>query len=583
LDHFLVPEKSFWLNESPQGVSFGPYTNRSHYGGLMVMLFPVAFSMLLYKKPRISHEGFKERVRALLDHLSANLYLFLVLVVIVMGGAVFISLSRAGIVCLCFSLLFMGILMTNRKNIGRRRGIRVTVMAGVILLSVGWLGWEPVFARFDKFHERRTELAKERLLAWQDTAGIVKSYPIFGTGAGTSSHAHKAFRKTASENSFSEYVYNDYLDILAEQGIVGLGCFAAYVLAVFASVKQFRQRKKTYFIYLFCGSITGLVAILFFGLFEHQLQNGANAVYFFFLSGLCIAAAHTRMRSVQRPTFLKTNQRKWLEPVFGLVTVFLLFWGTVFYAPLESRNLIVSANAQSALTAKDNSALEMLDRAIRSNPMNSGNLQAAAQYFFSNGQFALAQKFYQAALKYEPTNSRIHGEHAYWLMEQGLLKEGVKEMQTAIALSPGRTKIFVDKMAQLNLSYDEMVASLPAMVRPFLELGEYLMEADQKKLALRAYQRAAENIAHEKVIQADWIQRLCRFYLEQEMLDDAFQVASIGIKHLPRDSSLRYAMGTIYEKMGVFYRATEEYELAIDLDPQNISARRGLERIKNSS
>ena len=275
LNHFSMPEKLLWLRESSQGASFGPYANRNHYVGLMVMLFPVVFSMLLYKKPRIHHKGFGERVRALLYHLSANSYLFLVLVAIVISGSVFVSLSRGGIVCLCLALLFMGILMTNRKNIGRRRGTAVTVMAGVILLSVGWLGWEPVFARFDKFHEHRTELAKERVSAWQDTEGIVMSYPIFGTGAGTFSHAHKAFCKTTSENSVSEHAYNDFLEILAEQGVVGLGCFTAYVLAVFASVKQFRQRKEPYFIYLFCGAITGLVAILFFCLVEYQLQIGA--------------------------------------------------------------------------------------------------------------------------------------------------------------------------------------------------------------------------------------------------------------------------------------------------------------------
>lgn len=621
LNHISMPEKLLWLRESSQGMSFGPYANRNHYGGLMVMLFPVVFSMLLYNKPRISGKGFGERIKAVLNHLSGNFYLFLVLAAIVMGASVFASFSRAGIVCLSLALSFMGIFMANRKNIGRRKGITVALMAGVILLSVGWLGWEPIFSPFDKLGEHREKLAEERLAAWQETVGIVKSYPIFGTGAGTFPHAHKAFRKTASENGSSEHAYNTYLEILADQGILGLGCFLTFLLAVFASIRQFLKRKEIYSIYLFLGAVTGLTAILIFCLVENQLQNGANAVYFFFLSGLCIAAAHTRIRSLRHPTLLKTNQKEWLEPVAGSVTAFLFFWGTAFfggaylgelhldnimhyyagsaltggnydtvvdraskaalYDPLESRNLIVLANAQSALMAKEDRSLDLLDRAIRVNPMNSGNLQAVANYFSNNGLFSLAQKFYQAALKYDPANSRIHGEHGYWLMAQGFLKEGVKEMQTAIALSPRLTKMYVGKMAKLDLSYDEMVVALPEMVRPFLELGEYLVKVGQKKLALRAYQRAKENLAGENVIQADWIQRLCRFYMAQGMLNDAFNTASAGIKYLPKDSDLRYIMGTIYEKMGVTYRAAEEYKLAVVLNPENLSAKKGLEKIED--
>ncbi len=622
LGHISMPDKLLWLRESPGSMSFGPYAHHNNFAGLMVMLFSVTFFMMLYNKPKISGKDFGERVKEFFDHLSSNFYIVLVLASTVMGAALFISSSRGGILCLSLSLLLIGIFMTSKKNSRRRRRMSAAVITGAILFILGGFGWEGIFARYDTLHEHRSQLTNQRYSVRKDAVEVVKNYPVFGTGAGTFSQAHKAFSKSAAKKDVSGHAHNDYMEFAAEQGIVGLGCFAAFIVSIFASFKQILKRKDPYNIYLFWGAVTGLTAILLFCIFENQLHNGANAVFFFFLSGLCVAAAHTRKRSVRRPTVLKTNQKEWLEKVVGSVAVFLLFWGTAFfggaclaelqldnlpaysteppadadfrtvaekaskatfYDPLESRNLIILANAQSALMTENKSVSDLLNRAIRLNPMNSDNLQATAKYFSSRGQFALTQKFYQASLKYDPANALIRGEYGCWLMAQGFLDKGLKEMQSAIALSPELTKKFVGKMARLNLSYDEMVNALPAMVTPFLELGEYLMQVNQKKLALRAYKHVTKNIIKEKEIQANWIERLCGFYLEQEMLDEAFQAASTGIEYLPKNSTLRFTMGTVYERMGVPYRAAQEYELAVVLDPKNLSAIKRLERIQGPS
>ncbi len=619
LNHFSMPETAFWLRESPQRLSFGPYAHRNHYAGMMVMLFPVTFFMMLHFRPQISSKNFGERTREFFNHLSSNFYLILMLTAIVMAASLFAAASRGGVLCLSLSLLFIGILMTHGKNTRRPGKMSVAMAVGATLFLMGGFGWKPVFARFDKLHEDGVRLENKQHSARLDAVEVIKSYPIFGTGAGTFSHARKAFSKASSENGLAGHAGNDYMEIAAEQGVLGIGGFAAFIATLLTSIKQFRRRKHPYYIHLFCGALTGLTAILIFGLFESQLSNGANAVYFFFLSGLCVAAAHTRKPSVRHPTFLETNRKAWLEKGIGSVAVFLFFWGTALfggaclgelkmnnlpaliteppsdtdlkivaeraskatvYDPLDSRNLVVLAKAQSVLTTENKSVSSLLNRAIRLNPVNSDNLQATANYFSSRGQLTLSQKFYRAALKYDPANALIRGEYGCWLMAQGFLKKGAEEMQSALALSPGLTQKFVGRMTRLNLSYEETASALPARVGPFLELGEYLMQADQKKSALRAYRRAAKNIAEEKVIRASWIERICAFYLEQEMLDDAFQAASTGVKYLPKDSNLRYTLGTVYEKMGVPYRAAEEYELAVVLNPRNISAVRRLERIQ---
>lgn len=620
VQHFSSPGKIFWLRETLIGHSFGPYVNRNHYAGLMLLLCPLAVAVMLYNKPRVAYESWRERLSEFFNYRTVNHYLLLLLAVMLMGISVFVSLSRGGIVCLSLALILLGVAVALKRQAGRGRGVVVAALAGTMLLGVGWFGWDPIFARFDKIRDDETNITVGRLAVWQDSMGIIRDYPLLGTGYGTFFHAHKAYRRL-TPGRFYVYAHNDYLEIAAGTGVIGLACFAAFVAAILASVKRYRQRHDRYAIYLYLGAASGLIAFLIHCIVEFNLQIGANALYFFFFAGLCIAAANTHLRTPRHKTDLHHYRNAWLVPTLAVAAPILLVVGTVFnlgaylgelhfnnvmddyaradlsdddyadikartikatvYDPLESQNYVILADAEAAL-ADPAAAVASCRKAIRLNPMNGIYLQTEAAYCAQAGLTDSVEPFHRSALKYEGANPRIHANYGLWLIEQDRFEEGARVLQEAIAMSPALTQSAIGTLAERELTYDQLVTILPPMVVPFMEFGDYLMEVEQTDLALLAYARAVDNLTREETIEAAWIKRLQRFYTSQDMLEEAFRVVSTGIDALPKDAGLHYTLGTLYEKMGITYRAMEEYELAITLDPRQLGPRRRLEKLQGS-
>ncbi len=622
IQHFSAPGKIFWFRETIHGHAFGPYVNRNHYAGLMVMLFPIAFSMMLYNKPRVSYDTWRERLSEFFNCRTTNVYLLLLLAVMLMGTSVFVSLSRGGIVCLSLGLVLLGVLMAFKANTNRGRGVMVAAVFGVLLLSVGWFGWDPIFERFSQIRDPAGDISESRLGAWQDSIDIIKTYPATGTGAGTFFHAHKAFRNVTPGSKFFVHAHNDYIEIASTHGIIGLICLGTFVFAVLASFRRYRKRHEPYCIYLFLGAVTGMVAVLIHCIVEFNLQIGANALYFFFLAGLCVSAAHTRLRAPHPKSFLHRYRQSWIAPALAASAALLMIFGTMFnlgaylgqlhfnnvradyekdaltdrdyasiqsralkvsyYDPLESQNYVILSDAQAALSETD-AALASCNRAIGLNPMNGIYLQTQASLYTQNGQYALAEQFHRSALEYEGANPRIHANFGLWLITRGDFEKGAAVIQQAIALSPSLTKDMVNALARREMTYADITTALPPMVRPFIELGEFLVSVEQVDLALAAYAQAVDYLPTTTDVQAPWIRQIHRFYMDQDRFDEAFRVVSAGVDYLPDDSGLRYTLGTLYENMGITYRAVEEYEMAIVLNPNNMSARRRLEKLQDHS
>lgn len=620
VQHFSSPGKIFWLRETFRGYPFGPYGHRNHYAGLMLLLCPVAVAMMLSNKPHVSYESWRERFSEFFNYRTTNVYLLLFLAVILMALSVFVSLSRGGIVCLSLALILLGIAMALKRRAGRGRGLIMAAIAGTLLLSVGWSGWEPIFARFDQIRDDQGDISEGRLDAWKDSMGIIRDFPLVGTGSGTFFHAHKAYRHATAGRKFFVHAHNDYIEIAAGSGLIGLACFAAFVTHVLASVGRYRKRRDGYVIYLYLGAITGLISFLIHCIVEFNLQIGANRLYFFFTAGLCIAAANTRIRGRQRRTFLHHYRRTRLTTTFAVVAPILLVAGTflnlgdylgqlhfnnvmddlaradltgddytdirartlkaTIYDPLESRNYAILADSAAAL-ADPAEAVANCRRAIRINPLNGIYLQTEATYCAQAGLTGSVESFHLSALKYEGANPQIHANYGMWLIEQNQFEDGARVLQEAVAMAPGLTQAIVARLAARSVTYDQLVTALPPRVEPFMDLGDYLMTVEQKDLALTAYASAVDNLGLEKTVEEAWIQRLQRFYIGQEMLDEAFRVVAAGVAALPRDAGLHYTFGTLYEKLGITYRAQEEYELAITLNPRSVAARRRLEKLQD--
>jgi len=135
-----------------------------------------------------------------------------------------------------------------------------------------------------------------RLDAWRDGWSVVRDFPVFGTGLNTYPTA-MLFYQTPNRTEFVAQAHNDYLQLLAEGGLL-VAIPAAIVIFLLArainrNMRAARGEARGYWIR--AGAAIGLLAIGVQEVFEFSLQIPANALLFCTLAAIALTpvSAHS--------------------------------------------------------------------------------------------------------------------------------------------------------------------------------------------------------------------------------------------------------------------------------------------------
>jgi O-antigen ligase len=212
--------------------------------------------------------------------------------VTIMGLALLMTRSRSGIACVFLGAILTAML-TKRVGLSRRGGVAAAVV--LVLLFVGAAGYAGVDASFRRF-VTDSDAVQLRLNIWKDSIGILRDFPVLGTGLNTFGTATTSYQTNSKDLHFQE-THNDYLQLLVEGGVV-LGI--AVLLAIAALVRAIALRLQSDHDdpesrWLRLSATIGLILIAAQSMVEFSLQMPGNAAVFTLLIGL---ALH-RPRSVQ--------------------------------------------------------------------------------------------------------------------------------------------------------------------------------------------------------------------------------------------------------------------------------------------
>lgn len=272
-----------------QGAVFGPFVNRNHFAGWMMMAAPLAIGYLCALIDR-ERRGVKRGWRdALLWFASpaANRVVFVALAILIMSVSIVLTRSRSGAVCFTISLLAMAWLAYRG---GRASPHGRAVAAFLVLLPVAVIvGVGPDIA-LNRFMDPYDAGLTGRIALWRDTGRIIRDFPLTGTGLNTYGTTMLLY---ATVDPLHQYfaAHNDYLQLAAEGGVL-VGLPAALLVGLFAYEvrRRFRDGGDTRTTYwLRVGATTGVVAIALQALVEFSLEIPANAALF---AMLCAIAVH---------------------------------------------------------------------------------------------------------------------------------------------------------------------------------------------------------------------------------------------------------------------------------------------------
>lgn len=621
LQYFLSADKIYGFRSVPENATpFGPYIYHNHYAGFMEMVFPLSLALFLYYRPVVMYGSFRQRVFEFFDNPKANMHFLFGLSTIIIGASIFLSYSRGGIISLCISLCFLAAMLFFR-NARRENFVLFPMSMILILFSVGWFGWDFIFDRFEKIRNAEGLIHDMRLVIWGDSMNIIRDFLLSGTGLGTFIDIYPGYR-SAPGNLIFNHAHNDYLELFANAGLIGAGLMLWFMISIFhTTIKAFRIRRDSYSILLCLACMTGIISILLHSITDFNLNNGANGLYFFFLIGLMVSAAHTRLRVKNERTYLEERVKpagRWPVIPTGILLVFSfcfqagcvvgkyqfsmikdiyldktvprhelqqilpIAYKASIYDPLNAQYYFGIGNIEYFLR-NTNIAEDNYIKAIFFNPAKGEYLQRLGIVLSGNLQHENAEKFLQAGMIIDKNNPESFKNYAAWLLSQGRAGESAPFFQKVMELDLSKANHLatIDCMEKGGAGKDLILKSLPQYVESYLYFSDYLKNKNADRFIGYAYQGAIKQLAKQEGGQAWHFIAVCDYLISSGQSDEALRVMRLARDRLPENPWIRIKSGDLYQEVGIVYRAVEEYQKALSIDPALLSARKKLSDLES--
>jgi Tfp pilus assembly protein PilF len=420
------------------------------------------------------------------------------------------------------------------------------------------------------------------------------------------------------------HAHNDYLEFLVNGGLVGFLLFFAFPATIIVKTyPMFLKRREPYSIFIYFGSISGIFAILLHSITDFNFQIGANGLYLFFLVGLAVSASHTRLRDNLGDTLLPplTERAKktfysgalCMIPVLSLMVLYNMatikgdgmFLDAVRlsvvenlsekdteklseigrkalkYNPLDA--FIPWFAAKHAMGVPDNELASIyFKKAIHRNPVCGPLLQDFGMFMSERGQDDAAERLIRSGIKYNRISSARYKTYAEWLLSNGHKYRGIDTMRTAISMNIKKSRSYIDRMDELGLSIEDIRNALPDRVEPNVCFAEFLSDKELPSEAERTYLNAFNWLDNEEEVHTGIFFKASTYFIKQKQYDDALNILLKGIEYVPDNVKMRVALASLYERIGILYRAKEEYKHALIIDPKNRRVKAKLKKLSET-
>lgn len=298
LQRLASPEGIYGWRPTPQAIPFASFINQHHFAAFMEMTIGLTLALLIGKAT--------EKDKRLL----------LVIALVLMAIAILLTGSRGGVISLLGVVGF--VLLTNRlrndknenediskdkKRARFRRNLAFVggVLGGVIILigAVLMLGGDASLMRGVGFTGQE-DASSGRLHFWSVALQIFKDYPILGAGLDSFGTAFPRY-DSWNGNLRVEQAHNDYLQILADAGILGFACVVAFVYLLFKQGFQKIGAEHSHFRRsVIVGSLAGCFGILIHSFFDFPLRTSSNAFFFLLFAVFVTTSVHFSKKSRSR-------------------------------------------------------------------------------------------------------------------------------------------------------------------------------------------------------------------------------------------------------------------------------------------
>jgi O-antigen ligase len=283
------PSSIYGMRQPGQAIPFGTYVNRHHFAALMEMTLGLTLGLLFAGR------------------LSKNRWPFVIAAAVAMAIAVFLTGSRGGMIGLFAAITAVAFLTLDTSGIKRdaarstflrmAAGVGLLIFAGATVVFIG--GTDPLL-RSTGIEGGTGDLASGRIEFWKTAIKIFLDHPIIGVGLDAFGVAYSKY--DVSSGLFRvEQAHNDYLQIMADGGIIGLACVLIF-LVLFArkSLRTIQSAADRFRRGAAVGAFAGCFAVLVHSAVDFPLRTPANGFVFLLLAAIAIVPIASERNSRRR-------------------------------------------------------------------------------------------------------------------------------------------------------------------------------------------------------------------------------------------------------------------------------------------
>jgi len=284
---------SFWARNIGRQQVFGLFGNVNYFAEYLIVPLPIAVSLFF-----ASRNKFKK--------------ILLLIGIVAMGASLTFTFTRGSYLSFGSALIFMFFLFLishGKGFIKNNKKIFIIILVAIIIITFLFVVPTPLNKSgtvISKIKERVsiTQLINEfsfgrRIAIWKFTGMMIKDHSLLGSGIGTYKYNTLRYQaeffaqgenRSLYPHGFADKAHNEYLQLWAELGIIGLGIFIWLIISYFScGLKILRKIKDEYRQGIIIGLMGAMMAVLVDGIFGFPLHLPATIGLFWLALGLTVA------------------------------------------------------------------------------------------------------------------------------------------------------------------------------------------------------------------------------------------------------------------------------------------------------
>lgn len=537
---------SFWVGNTGRMRVFGLIGNAGYFAGYLILPLSIAIPLFFVSKNR-------------------NRKILLLIGILTMGTTFILTFTRSSYLALSVSLIFMFflfLLSRGKRFIKDNKKIFIIILTAIIIVTFLFIIPNPLSKPGTVISKIkvRTSIARlkneitsgARITIWKFTGIMIKDRPILGSGIGTYKYNTLKYQAKFLEQGDNRSIYgylwadkahNEYLQLWAELGIIGLAIFIWLIITYFNyGIRYLKREMDEQKQGIMIGLMGGVVAFLIDSIFWFPSHLSANLSLFWLFIGLAMVMIIDETRGLEvgeknkiaqkeydkeerrkkkktkKRSVLKENNIHRFKPILYVAIVFL----AIFLCITVSRPFIARIVWYSGFKEVENKnwekVTEIYEAALKWDPYIGGLYYDLGKIFMIRELYNTSLKYFKKAEKYIDVPS-LPQRLAMLYFIKGETDKAIIELKKAISYQPNEK-------------------SMPPL---YSDLGNAYLKLERYEPAEAAFKNALK-------IDANFVTAcygLASTYLKQNKIEEALVELKKVIELAPDSQEAKYAREAI--------------------------------------